>query len=139
MKKFNEIINSSIITNTDLIEEYVDCHDDLGESLEEFVAKFDLRRMLMLAAFYGDYDTNQMIMSEVTVKTVIKSDKYDGQPVSFVFLVSYKDESIYVRLTGRYSSYDGTEWDNEIEEVFPVEVMVTKFKRADGYVYKESM
>lgn len=33
----------------------------------------------------------------------------------------------YIRMTGTYNSYDGTEWDDAFVEVEPREVMVTKF------------
>ena len=136
MKQLDKIINSTIVKHTDLIEEYLDCNDEIGESIEEFVAKFDVRRMLSLEVFYGDYTTNEML-DGVTVMTILKSEYSEGKPISIVFHIIHHDTSVYVRRTGIYSSYDPIEWDDEIEEVFPVEVMVTKFKRADGYVYKE--
>lgn len=33
----------------------------------------------------------------------------------------------YVRMTGTYNSYDGTEWDEDFVEVVQREVMVTQF------------
>ena len=137
MNKIDKIINSTIVKHTTLIQEYLDCNDDEGESMEDYVANFDLRRMLSLAAFFDDYRITDMLVG-VTVITVIKSEYFDNNPVSFVVHISHVDASIYVRRTGMYYSYDGIEWDDEIEEVFPVEVMVTKFKNAQGCVYTES-
>lgn len=36
-------------------------------------------------------------------------------------------KDIYVRVTGSYSSYEGTEWDSDVEYVYPREVMVTQY------------
>jgi hypothetical protein len=37
-------------------------------------------------------------------------------------------QTSYVRQTGSYCSYDGTHWDEELQQVFPHEVMVIKYK-----------
>jgi hypothetical protein len=45
-------------------------------------------------------------------------------------IIDEKDEAIYhLRITGFYSSYNGTDWDDEWEEVEPYEVTVTKYKK----------
>lgn len=57
----------------------------------------------------------------------------EGDHAEIVFAV-LKDEEVitYFRITGFYSSYSGTEWNEEVEEVAPREVLVTKWFATDG-------
>lgn len=52
-----------------------------------------------------------------------------GSAASRVYKVTttVDDEVHYFQLTGFYDSYNGTEWDNELVEVFPHQVVVTKY------------
>jgi hypothetical protein len=38
------------------------------------------------------------------------------------------EDNIYVEMTGYYSSYDGTDWDRHVEEVFPEEETIIVYK-----------
>lgn len=55
----------------------------------------------------------------------------DGEYVERVFAIKdEKDEVLhYLRITGYYSSYSGTDWDDKWVEVEPYEVVVTKYKK----------
>lgn len=55
----------------------------------------------------------------------------EGEYVERVFAVKdEKDEVLhYLKITGYYSSYNGTDWDDKWEEVEPYEVTVTKYKK----------
>jgi hypothetical protein len=52
-----------------------------------------------------------------------------GESASRVFaIVNSRDDRLgYFKITGFYSSYNGTEWDDEIEVVYPHEVLVTQY------------
>ena len=43
-------------------------------------------------------------------------------------VVHFKDHDIYLRATGFYSSYDGTDWDSDLTQVFPREKMITVYE-----------
>lgn len=53
----------------------------------------------------------------------------EGEYVCRVYaVVNAKGESVlYVRQTGFYESYNGTEWDDTLVQVYPREVMVTQY------------
>lgn len=55
----------------------------------------------------------------------------EGEYVERVFAVKdEKDEALhYLKITGYYSSYNGTDWDDKWEEVEPYEVTVIKYKK----------
>ena len=36
--------------------------------------------------------------------------------------------NIYIKETGYYSSYNGTDWNNDFEEVFPVQKIITVYE-----------
>lgn len=52
-----------------------------------------------------------------------------GSAVCRVYKVTNKvdDEVHYFQLTGHYESYNGTEWDDGLAEVFPKQVIVTQY------------
>jgi hypothetical protein len=52
-----------------------------------------------------------------------------GESVVRVYKVTnhIDNEVHYFQLTGCYESYNGTEWDDELVEVFPHQVMVTQY------------
>jgi hypothetical protein len=54
----------------------------------------------------------------------------EGEYVERTWKFTHPDEpdfEMYVELQGRYDSYEGTEWDDEIYMVKPVEVLVTQY------------
>lgn len=51
-----------------------------------------------------------------------------GDHAEIVFGIMYNGACVqHFRVTGYYSSYDGTDWDDVIEVVFPREVLVTQY------------
>jgi hypothetical protein len=53
----------------------------------------------------------------------------EGEHVERVFQVNHPsfERPRYVEITGFYDSYNGTEWDNNMYEVYPRQVMVTQY------------
>ena len=54
----------------------------------------------------------------------------DGDYSSIVFGISGNGDAEYLgyfKITGYYSSYDGTTWDDEIKFVYPKQVVVTQY------------
>lgn len=43
-------------------------------------------------------------------------------------VIHFKDHDVYIRVTGFYSSYDGTDWDNDWSEVKPKEKTITVYE-----------
>ena len=52
-----------------------------------------------------------------------------GEHVMRIYEVTTNDsaEIYYFKKTGFYESYNGTEWDSDVVEVFPKEIMVVKY------------
>lgn len=40
----------------------------------------------------------------------------------------FEEHDVYIQVTGFYSSYEGTEWDGEFEQVFPKEKTITVYE-----------
>lgn len=54
----------------------------------------------------------------------------DGEDVERIFVHRDKnDGNIYIKITGFYSSYEGTEWDEEIQRVMPETHTVTIYTK----------
>jgi hypothetical protein len=47
------------------------------------------------------------------------------------------NEIIYLRRTGYYTSYDGIEWDDKLEQVYPKAVEVIMYANSAGKQYDE--
>lgn len=43
-------------------------------------------------------------------------------------VVHFKDHNVFLKLTGSYSSYEGTDWDSDWKEVVPKEKMITVYE-----------
>ena len=71
-----------------------------------------------------DYDDN-----EVQLKTVhsVGGNEGGGENVVRVFEHDNDGEKIYFRLTGFYSSYHGTDWDEDFVRVVPAEKVITVY------------
>jgi hypothetical protein len=60
----------------------------------------------------------------------VGGDEGEGERVVRVFLISDHHgptADVYFRVTGHYTSYDGTEWDRTFDIVVPRQVMVTQY------------
>lgn len=78
-------------------------------------------------AEYKDYGKLNLPFN---IKLVNKEGGYEGEGeyVERVFEILYKLDSLgFVKLTGFYNSYDGTEYDDEIIQVYPKQVIVTQY------------
>lgn len=40
----------------------------------------------------------------------------------------FEEHDVYIQVTGFYSSYEGTDWDNDFQEVKPKEKTITVFE-----------
>jgi len=55
----------------------------------------------------------------------------DGEHVERVFKYNGETEDTFFRISGFYSSYEGTEWDEDIVQVYPHEVTITVYKETN--------
>lgn len=73
--------------------------------------------------------------------TVVHKGGGEGNGESVVRVYKIVDhinhEIIYIRRTGTYYSYDGIEWDYELEQVYPKAVEVIMYTNAVGKQYNE--
>jgi hypothetical protein len=56
-----------------------------------------------------------------------KGDREGGGEYSMK-VFHFKEANVFLKVTGFYSSYHGTDWNEEIEEVKPVEKTVTVYE-----------
>lgn len=54
----------------------------------------------------------------------------EGEYVERVLSISLGDEEVFLRTTGFYSSYSGTDWSGEWVQVFPQAVTVVRYAEA---------
>lgn len=52
----------------------------------------------------------------------------EGEYAERVFEHVNGDEKIYIKITGFYSSYHGTDWDSDFEKVEPVQKTITVYE-----------
>ena len=52
----------------------------------------------------------------------------DGEYAERVFEHDNNGEKIYVKITGFYSSYDGTDWDSDLKQVSPLKKTITVYE-----------
>lgn len=69
---------------------------------------------------------NNQICSVKCVESIGGSEG-QGESVRRVYAVSLEDVTTYVRFTGWYNSYSGTEWDDGCTLVKPIEVTTVKY------------
>lgn len=74
---------------------------------------------------YGDFPDNDEILG---THKVIKKHGGEGQGDEW-YAVRYFDKyDVYVRIDGFYSSYNGTDFENDWYEVKPKEVQITVYE-----------
>jgi len=83
------------------------------------------------------YDTNSTVFNGTTLINMSYYDEggYEGggDYVSRVYAICLIDDSgkakpvAFIKHNGSYSSYEGTEWDEEVSIVHPKQVMVTQW------------
>lgn len=119
--KFEELMNDDNI-NAD-VWEYYDIDHDLAyvlKTAEEFSGQP-----------YKDID----------ISTVVYKGGYEGGGESVIRVYKIVDhvhnEITYIRRTGCYYSYDGIEWDDTLEQVYPKSIEVIVYQSTDGSQYDE--
>lgn len=67
--------------------------------------------------------------SDLDVTLVHEEGGYEGagEYAERVFEHNNNGELLYFKITGYYSSYDGTEWDNTIKQVKPEQKTITVY------------
>jgi hypothetical protein len=72
-------------------------------------------------------------VEELTAQLVLvhESGGYSGggEEVERIFMHKDKDEKIYIKISGFYSSYEGTEWSETIERMQPEQKTVTIYTK----------
>jgi len=75
---------------------------------------------------YMDYNSEKLGLGEVKE---IEQHGGEGEGESWHSVQYFKDHDVYLRVDASYSSYEGTDFsDSEIQEVRPVEKMVTFYE-----------
>lgn len=75
----------------------------------------------------GDYNRDDL---DVKLDLVYSEGDCEGGGDYSEQVYKYESEKeiIYLKITGFYSSYHGTDWDSEILRVYPIQVTTTKYK-----------
>jgi hypothetical protein len=78
---------------------------------------------------------------DLDITPVVIQGGYEGGGETVVRVYKIVDhthnEIIYLRRTGYYSSYNGTEWDDTLEQVYPKAVEVIMYANSAGKQYNE--
>lgn len=77
---------------------------------------------------YEDYDANNLELGEIEE---IHQEGGEGQGDHWESVKHFKDHNIYIKVTGFYSSYNGTDFYNEWDccsEVVPKEKTITVYE-----------
>jgi hypothetical protein len=77
---------------------------------------------------YDDVELSTLTGIVGEVEIVHEEGDTEGGGDHSEVVVHFKDHNIFLRATGFYSSYNGTEWDSDLTEVEPYEKMVTFYK-----------
>lgn len=101
-KTFDEIVNT--IT------------DELGISVSDFG--------------HEDFDRKEVEEKLGPLNTVYEEGGGEGGGEHVEKVWEFKDHGVLIRLTGSYYSYDGTNWDDDFEEVFSRRVIATVYETA---------
>lgn len=103
-------------------------YQEINQKLDETGIKnsFDL----VNAFYYGDSDidedTLRAIFGEVEIVDSEGDREGGGDYAMKVFL--FKDHNVFIKTTGFYSSYNGTEWDENWSNVSPKEKTITIYE-----------
>lgn len=73
-------------------------------------------------------DSNNLIDEFGEVQTVDENGNCEGGGEYSDYVFFFKDHGIYVRVTGCYTSYNGTDWENDWSEVMPKEKTITVYE-----------
>lgn len=93
----------------------------------------------IIDAHTGDASVIELIWEDYTPQdenVVMLPDYYlgeeDGSTFTYVmFKIIDREDISYIKFTGRYSSWDGTEWNEKFDFIEPYEVTVTKYKKIE--------
>lgn len=116
-----ELIGHSISESSDYI--YVEDYDYEWEEIEE---NPKLAKHIKLIDNYKILDLGSLIKEHLGEYEVVHtSDFYDGYECFGVLY--FKEHDIYVKVSGYYSSYNGTEWST-LREVKPKEKTIIVYE-----------
>lgn len=76
-----------------------------------------------------DYDSEEMKKAFGTV-SVVKGASTGGEDEGSAYrrVLNFEDQGVFIAITGYYTSYDGTEWDNYFTHVTPREKTITVYE-----------
>lgn len=81
------------------------------------------------------YENSTMSVGGITLSLVEEVGGREGGGESVVRVVKVTDDTgltvTFLRMGGYYASYEGTEWDNDVEVVYPREVTVIQYFNID--------
>lgn len=77
---------------------------------------------------YGEFDKDAFdsIFGNVEEVHSIGGTEGGGDYAERVYL--FKDHNVYIKITGFYSSYHGTDWDEDFKEVSPRQKTITVYE-----------
>lgn len=77
---------------------------------------------------YFPYELENDTKTWGDVEEVDSQGDYEGGGDFAMKVLFFKDHNVYIRQTGFYSSYNGTDWNDDYREVFPKEKTITVFE-----------
>lgn len=140
MFSFEDLICPENISNSMIIDEYLENNDYYVRA--DFIKSINITKIMDIYDYCGATVSN--IINGLTITHVVYDTDYsevdcvDGYVVH-VYKIIHGNIITYIRRTGSCDSWGSNQvWNDELEEVKPIEVVVTKFKSvATGYVYGE--
>lgn len=119
-EKFHELISSGVLLDDDAVFVFNEFKQELaGDSLSEVDSMIGFSEETF--DLHGEQITVEMVHSE-------GGHEGGGDHVERVIRMKVKGIEFYIRFTGFYASYEGTDFDDgNIERVYPREVTVTQY------------
>jgi hypothetical protein len=84
----------------------------------------------IVAEFYegGNIDEETLVAMFGDVEVIDEQGGYEGGGDYAMKVFLFKAHNIYIKVTGFYSSYNGTDWDGTFTEVFPQQKTITVYE-----------
>jgi len=76
---------------------------------------------------WGDIEAQKLLETVGPTKIVHQEGDREGGGDHSEVVVHFEEHDIYLKATGYYSSYNGTEWNDEMTEVRPQEKVITVY------------
>ncbi len=94
-------------------------------NFQEIKKKLFTEGELTLSEFgYMDYSSEELGLGPVEE---VAQRGGEGEGEDWYSVQYFKEHDVYIRIDGYYNSYNGTDFDNDVYEVFPSEKTITVY------------